>query len=444
MNLHHINLIIRREFLERLRSPGFIIGTILGIVGIVGLSFAPALLQLIGQETTLKIAVVDPHNLIYPYLPQGNDQQPASTPQAAAGQSANPAGVEQAAGASTGARLAFLKADLSDPAVLSDRIKQGKLGAYVVVQGDKATDVTFQMHAKDRPDAVTSSRVLLLLSAASTQAKIRESGLTPEQAASLFAAPGFKIEPIVGGALKDEKAVFQSQFLVYVLLILLYGTTVMYGLAVAMGVVYEKSTRVMEILITSARPIELMLGKVFGIGLAGLAQYVLWVAAGFGALVFSSLGKSSSAGAPQFELASVPPGTLVAFLVFFVLGYLVYAALYAALGSLVNRTEDVNSVTTPITLMLVATYLLSLAALGNTDADYVKWLSFVPFLSPMLMFIRVALSNPAWWEPVLAVAILIISIFFFAWLAAKIYRVGVLLYGKRPSFREIGRMLRTT
>src|SRR5437868_4746527 len=150
MNLHHINLIIKREYLERLRSPGFIIGSVLGIVGIVGLSFAPALLQLISQEKALKIAIVDPRNLIYPYLPQGNSQQPTPAPQA---------GLEQAAIPSTGVRMVFVKAAPADPVVLSDRVKQGKLGAYIVVQGDRASDVTLQLHTKDRPDAATSSGI---------------------------------------------------------------------------------------------------------------------------------------------------------------------------------------------------------------------------------------------------------------------------------------------
>ena len=432
MNLHHINLVIKREFIERLRSPGFIIGTILGFIGIAGLSFIPVVLDLISQETTLKVVIVDQRDLIYPYIPKDS-----ATPVAA---NAQPGAAE--AEAALSARVQFIKSDTTDEKVLSDRIRQGKIGAYVVIEGDRASDASFILHAKDRPSTTTSSRLLLILSAAATQARIRESGVTHEQAQALFSTPGFDIEPIVGGELKDEKAVFQSQALVYVLLILLYGTTVMYGIAVAMGVVYEKSSRVMEILITAVRPIELMLGKIFGIGVLGLTQYVAWVIAGFVGLVISSR-LSDSGVTSQLDLASVPPGTLVAFLVFFVLGYLVYAAMYAALGSLVNRTEDVNSITTPITLMLVATYLVSLLALGNTEADYVRWLSFVPFLSPMLMFIRVALGNPAPWEPILAIIILLATILIFAWVAAKIYRVGVLLYGKRPSFREIGRMLRT-
>jgi ABC-2 type transport system permease protein len=240
--------------------------------------------------------------------------------------------------------------------------------------------------------------------------------------------------------------VFQSQALVYALLLFLYVSTIVYGIQVASGVVWEKSSRVMEILLTSVRPLELMFGKIFGLGLLGLTQYILWVIIGFGGLLLSSVLASPS-GPPAAVVAgsaiiAVPPSTLLYFLLFFVLGYLVYAALYAALGSLVNRIEDVNSITTPLNIVLIATYFLSIYALGNPDAGYVKLLSYVPFFTPMLMFIRVSLSNPAWWEPLLSILLLLAAIFLFAWIAAKIYRVGVLLYGKRPSFREIGRLLR--
>lgn len=433
MNWRHIRLIIKREYLDRFRSPSFAIGTVLGVLGIIALSFLPQLFQLLNQETTMKVAVVDRQNLIYPYLPQNASPTPVAQV---------PGGVDaQATGLS--ASIKFFKPQTDDPAVLSKQVLDGQIGSYIVVQGDKASDVRFDMHVKDRPGAVTSSRILLLLTTAATQARIRETGITPEQAAALFSTPTLKTEAVEGATLKDEKSQFQAVALVYVLLILLYMTTLMYGIQVAMGVVYEKSSRVIEVLITSVRPIELMLGKVFGIGLLGLTQYLAWVVVGLiGFMVGSGMGNGG--GENALELASVPPTTLIAFLVFFMLGYLVYAALYAALGSLVNRTEEVNSITTPITLVVVGVYLLSMLALGNPDAEYIRWLAFVPFLSPMLMFIRVALANPAWWEPVVAVALLIGAVFFFSWLAAKIYRVGVLMYGKRPSFREIGRMMRAT
>lgn len=432
INIRHIMLIIKREYMERLRSPGFIIGTVVGVLAIIALSFLPMLFNLLDKQTTQKIAVVDTRNLIYPYIEAAQNATPIVT---------SPSDASAQAASVTQASVIFMRADSADPQALSQQVTNGSVNGYIVVEGDKASNATFGLHMKDRPSDLLNARIQLALSSAATQARIKESGLTNAQIAALYAPVKVNVQPIVGGSLKDEKLVFQSQALVYFLLILLYGTMVMYGVQVATGVVFEKSSRVMEVLITSVKPLELMLGKVLGIGLLGLTQYAIWIAGGAGAYIFGMLTNNGKGG-PSVDIASVPPSTLVYFLVFFMLGYLVYAAIYAALGSLVNKTEDVNSITTPLTLLLVATYLISLASLANPDADYVRWLSFVPFVSPMLMFMRVALGNYSWWEPTLAILLLLAATFFFAWVAAKIYRVGVLLYGKRPSFREIGRLIR--
>jgi ABC-2 type transport system permease protein len=431
MNLRHIRLIIKREYTQRMKSPGFIIGTILGVVGFLALAFLPTLFKLLEGQSNQRIAILDPRGIIYPYLPA--DTGPVPTPDPGVGLS------QPGVPLSTG--IIFSKANTTDLNVLSEQVKRGELNAYVIVEGDKPSNVSFRYQGKDRPSQATSARLLALLSTAAIQARFQESGITAEQAQTLFAMPDLKVEPIVAGTLKDEQEFAQSTGLVYILLVLLYVTMLMYGIQVAMGVVEEKSSRVMEILITAIRPIELMLGKVFGVGLLGLTQYAIWVAAGLVVLFLSgSLGNTlQTAGV---NLAAVPAPTLIYFLVFFVLGYLLIACLYAALGSLVNRSEDVNSITTPITLVMVATYLLSIWALGNPEADAVKALSFVPFFTPMLMFIRVALSNPAFWEVTLSIFLLAASCLFFAWVAAKIYRTGVLLYGKRPSVREMVRLLR--
>lgn len=432
MNIRHIQLIMKREYLQRLRTPAFIIGTVLVALSIAALSFLPALLNMLGKEDPSKIAIVDPKNLIYSYLPQGADS-PSST----AGD-----GLSQGQQATLSSGFKWSKASTSDSDVLSQKVTSGEISAYVVVEGATLQDIHFVYHGKDRPSQSSSASLLSLLQAASVQARLTASGITPQQAQALFAAPELKVEPIAGGSIRDEKAYFQSASLVYVLLILLYMTMLLYGVQVAMGVVEEKSSRVMEILITAVRPIELMIGKVLGIGLVGLTQYGIWV--GIGLLVLAVSGILSR-GSASFgvDVASVPATTLIFFLIFFVLGYLLYASLYAALASLVNRTEEVNSVTTPITIVMVGTYLLSFYGLANPEADLIRWLSFVPFFTPMLMFIRVALSNPSWWELLISVVLLMGASLFFSWVAAKIYRVGVLLYGKRPSFREIGRLLRS-
>lgn len=433
MNLRHVRLIVRREYLQRVKGPGFIIGTILGVLGLAALSFLPVLLNLLNQQSATKIAVVDQRNLIYPYLSALTAPTPTPVPGSSTAQSSLP----------LSSSLKFSKADTTDESVLSQRVIKGDINAYVIVNGDKPSAVTFTYHGKDRPAVLAATQLTAYLTAATTQAKLQELGITSQQAGVIFSSPTLNVEPVVGGALKDEKVQFQSSALVYILLVLLYITILMYGVQVAMGVVEEKSSRVMEILITAVQPIELMMGKVLGVGLAGLTQYGLWVLSGLSVLLLGgSLGQTLSGSG--IDIASVPAATLFSFLLFFVLGYLLLASLYAALGSLVSRTEEVNSITGPLTIVMVGVYLVSIYAISNPDAEFVRWLSFVPFFTPMLMFIRVALSNPALWEFILAVVILAATSLLFTWIAAKIYRVGVLLYGKRPSFREIARLLRAS
>jgi ABC-2 type transport system permease protein len=432
MNLRNVGLVLKREYLQRLRSPAFIIGTVLGVVAVVALAFLPSLLNLLNQESTTKIAVVDPKNLIYPYLPIQTGPTPTPLPT-----SVTQASLPVASG------IQFVKPDTTDEAALAQQVNAGKLSAYVIVNGDSASDASFTVHVKDRPGTAVSTQFSALLTAAVVQAKMAELGITAQQAQVLFSTPKVTVAPIVGGTLKNQSLVEQSTLLVYVLLIFLYVTILMYGLQVAMGVVEEKSSRIMEILVTAVKPVDLMMGKVVGIGMAGLTQAGIVVAAGLALLTAgSSLGSSlSSSGV---DIALVPAGILVLFLVFFLLGYLLFAALYGAFGSLVSRTEDVNGITGPLTIVMVGVYLVSIYALSNPDAEYIKWLSFVPFFTPMLMFIRAALSNPSIWEVLASIVLLAVTTLLFTWLAAKIYRVGVLMYGKRPSFREIFRLLRTT
>ena len=433
MNLRHIRLILKREYVQRIKSPGFIIGTILGVLSIAALSFLPALLSLLDEQGTLDVAVVDPNGLVYRYLPQESGE-PTPTPIATSPLSQAPQPLSSG--------VNFSNAGTTSPADLSAQVKDDTIDAYLIVHGERASDVSFSYHGKERPGTTTSAQLLALLSAAATQARFAESGISADQASALFAQADFKIEPIVDGSIRDEESYAQSAALAYVLLIFLYGTMLIYGIQVAMGVVEEKSSRVMELLITAVQPLELMIGKVLGVGLVGLTQYGTWVGLGLVTLLIS--GTLGGSPGQNIDVAAVPATTLFFFLLFFVLGYLLFASIYAALGSLVNRTEDVNSVTTPVTIIMVGTYLLSIYSLGNADSDLVRWLSFVPFFTPMLMFIRVALSNPAWWELLISVVLLALSSLFFAWIAAKIYRVGVLLYGKRPSFREVGRLLRSS
>ena len=434
MNFRNLLLVLKREYMQRVRSPGFIIGTVVGILGLAALAFVPALIGLLDQSSTAKVAVVDQNDLVFPTLELLSKPTPTPVP------GSTPA---PQTGLSVGSPIRFSKATTTDPAALDAQVTGGDISAYLIVEGDKASTATFSYHAKDRPGNLTSSQLSAYLNAALTQAKLKEFGVSAQQAQSLYSPPDLKVVPVGGGVLKDQNAQVQSAALVYVLLILLYVVILMYGLQVAMGVVEEKSSRVMELLITAIRPIELMAGKILGIGTAGLTQAGLWVASGLVVLLFRNV-LGDAVGGIGIDVASVPLPTLLSFLLFFILGYVLYAAMYAALGSLVSKTEDVNSVTAPLTIINVAVYLVSIYALSDPEATFVKILSFVPFFTPMLMFIRVALGTVSIWEFVLGVVLVLAMSYLLTWFAAKIYRVGVLLYGKRPSVREIVRLMRTT
>ena len=228
----------------------------------------------------------------------------------------------------------------------------------------------------------------------------------------------------------------------YIMVIVLYMVIMLYGQLVASGVAAEKSNRAMELLITSANPISMMFGKVLACGLAGLGQ----IAAIFGsAVLFYGVNKSYWAGSELIEsLFAIPGSLLVYMLVFFVLGFFIYAFLYGAVGSTVSKTEDVGTASMPINMAFIVVYMVVIFSLSSGSVDNVamKILSFFPLTSPMAMFARIAMSTVPFWEIALSIGLLGAGVVVIGILAAKIYRVGVLLYGTRPKIGELLKALK--
>lgn len=272
----------------------------------------------------------------------------------------------------------------------------------------------------------------------------RESvGLTDEQAAKLNAPVSVVPVQLAGGAGegKSESEIQLAFGLVYVLLFLLYMGVIGYGNTVATSITAEKSSRVMELLVSSVSPLTQMFGKIIGICLLGMTQIALFIVVG---ALNLTLTKDSN---PLFtelniNLADIDPLLLVYFLVFYLLGYLIYAAVFASVGSLVSRTEEVGQVIMPVTLIIVAAFMLAMYGLYNPNAPIVVALSFVPFFSPLLMFLRIGLGDPALWEILLSIGISAAGVYVMGWIAAKIYRTGVLLYGKLPSWKELRKAMK--
>ena len=262
------------------------------------------------------------------------------------------------------------------------------------------------------------------------------SGMSPQDASVVM---DVSIRATVTSLGKNQADNF---FYTYVMIFALYMVIMLYGQMVATNVATEKSSRAMEVLITSARPTSMMFGKVLASCLAGFIQ----IAAVFGsALVLYHINRDYWAGNPLVQsLFNIPPELFAYMLIFFVLGFLIYAFLYGALGSTATKLEDINTSTMPLILLFVAAFMVSMMGMssGNVDSTLMKVCSFVPFTSPMAMFTRIAMSTVPMHEILLSIAILVVSSAGIGVLAAKIYRVGVLLYGTTPKLGAILKAIR--
>ena len=281
-----------------------------------------------------------------------------------------------------------------------------------------------------------AQRVSEVLTGLYRLAALAEAGVAPEQAEAIMAAAAsFDVQSL---------GVDQGQnfFYTYVMIFALYMVILLYGQMVATNVATEKSSRAMELLVTSADPTAMMFGKVAASCLAGLAQLVCVFGS---ALLFYNLNRGYiEDGGILSLLFDMPPSLLAYMFLFFILGFFIYAFLYGAIGSTASKLEDINTSVMPVTMIFIAGFFVVVFGMssGSVDNPLMTACSFIPFTSPMAMFTRVAMSHPALWEIGLSVAILLGSCAGVGVLAARIYRVGVLLYGTKPGLREILRMLK--
>lgn len=242
-------------------------------------------------------------------------------------------------------------------------------------------------------------------------------------------------------ASETGKTMEQAYLSTYVLLMLLYMTVMIYGQMVAQSVASEKSNRAMEMLVTSADPMSLMFGKVIGSGLAGLLQVAVFIAAAFGAY---GLNASHYTGNAMVRSAfGMPAQTVLMTLLFYLLGFFMYAFLYGALGSLASRTEDINNSIMPIVLIFVAAMMLSFIGMMNPDSTLMTVVSLIPLFAPMTMFVRLSMSDVPLFQLLLSIALMLLTTYGLGWLSARIYRIGILMYGKPPRVRELVRILRS-
>jgi ABC-2 type transport system permease protein len=435
--LSNVFAVARREYTIRLRTRSFLFGTLLLLLGVLAIAFAPIVIKAIDQSNEQKIAVhvaatdltIDPVTTLSALV--NATTETGATP--------------------TDSKPEFVVNTVPELAAARRAVIAGDYAAVLEIGRATDGDLTFTLYT----DENATSRMAGLIRQASTSIavgdRLERLGIEPGDQVSLFLPPAFGVDwpdPARTDPTHDTTQMVGRDMLAFGMTVLIFMMIILYGTWIAMSVVEEKSSRVMEVILNAATPFQLLTGKVLGVGAVALTQYIALLASGVAALLAEDavagmlLGTSSAAAVP--EGLTIP--LLLLFGVYGVLGFLVYASLYAAAGSLVSRQEDVNAAVMPMTLISTAGYLVAVyASIGLLDirAGWVTVLSQVPFVSPFMMIGRITSGQVTVPEVVLSIALLVVCILSTLWLAARIYRAGVLLYGQRPGVRAIFRLVRS-
>jgi len=403
--------VARREYLERVRSKAFLVSTILGPTLLAGLMILPILLT--GQRgRPLRIAILDESGALGPDVAQSlSRRQVAGQPRFLV--EAAPAGP-----------IAPTRADLQD------KVVRGELDGYLFLSADALQRSAAEYYGRNVSNMMDLELMNKAVEEALVSRRLSGEGLDPERVRSLTRGVDLKrVRLTARGAREDRGASF---ILSLVLMTLLYTTLAVWGAAVMNSVIEEKTNRVVEVVVSSLSASRLFAGKLVGVGAAGLTQFTVWAVclAAINAVGVASLGAMG-------RLPELSPFLLVAFVLFFLLGYFLYGSMYAAIGAAVNTAQEAQSLVFPVMMPLLASVVMYPMVLTAPDSTLSVALSLVPFFAPLLMFLRMIAVSPPVWQVALSMLLMLATIAGITWAAARIYRVGILMYGKRPTFPEI-------
>jgi ABC-2 type transport system permease protein len=268
--------------------------------------------------------------------------------------------------------------------------------------------------------------------------RLTGAGLDPDAVSELTRRVGLKTLKL-GKAGEETRDQGQTFMLAYVFVMIIYMTVLMYGMYVMRGVLEEKSSHVVEVIISTVKPFELMLGKILGIGAVGLTQFLIWAAL---MAAISAPGMVSAMGMGDIELPAIPAQLLVFFVVYFVLGFLLYGTLYAAVGAAFDTEQEAQNFQFVIMAPLMIPLVLLFQIINQPDSTLSVVLSLIPFFTPMLMFLRMTLTEVPALQIGASLVLMIATILASAWVVGKIYRVGILMHGSKPKLKDLVRWVR--
>ncbi|WP_165755666.1 ABC transporter permease [Ruminiclostridium hungatei] len=395
--------VLKYTYKSQTTSKSFIITTLIFILIIVGMMFLPSVIENLSANDKQDICLVDETGILSDNL-DGLKNEFAES-------------------------FNWNVASKDDMDRLIGRIHDDSIYGILAVTGGKDGLPEAEFITKRVTDDKHIKALHDYLQVRWSSAVLNKLQLSDEQKNLLTSRAGFKVEQL-GKSFED------TYLLSYILMMILFMSILMYGSSVAGGVGYEKSNRVMEILITSVKPTQLLLGKTIGLGLAGLTQFFSYIIAGCGFYMLFK-PKNATLGDLTFNISNINGLILVYLVIFFLLGYFFYATIYAGFGSIVSKNEDLPVVTMPLAMVLLICFFITMYTMTSPDGSIAVIFSIVPFSSPITMFTRILTTDVPLYQILLSIFVLIASIGIFGWLAARIYKVGVLLYGNMPKLKDL-------
>ncbi len=428
-----IALVIRREFLERARTKAFIISTILVPVLLGGMMFAPFLLGRIAPPKPSTIAVLDEAGGVYDALDRelsSDEEDDFFTTRG--GEKVRRYQLE--AVPSDGRSRDRILDDLAD------RIEDKSLTAYLVVpEGiiDGTAEPTY--YARNLSDLDRFRRIRNALTDAVVALRLERRGVGGSEAKEI--TRGVEIETVKIGASgeRSRRGAATEFFVTLIYVMFIYTNILIYGTTLVRSFIEEKTNRVAEVILSSVTPFQLMAGKIIGVGAVGLAQFLIWAGAALGFYAFR--GVSPQTG--EF-FAAIEPWVVGYFVLYFVMGYFLFASLFCIVGAMATNEQEAQNAQTPVVMLCVVAIILALSIGRQPDTPLAVGLSHFPFFSPILMFTRVQVLTPPLWEILLNVAAMLATIAAMTWVAGRVFRVGILMTGKRATIPEILRWIRAS
>jgi len=410
--MHNIWLIAKREYLERVRTKAFLISTLLIPLlmggGIVGSIFAGS-----KAKSTSHITIVSPDQQLATELKSelenGKDSQMTVD-------------VISPGNSSTRATL---------DSMLADKQIDGYLW---ITPGTNPLDrPNFSYTPRSAADIGTKGTITSALRTVLMRERLSHQGMVAHDVDSLMQP--VKVDTTQAGKNADTVSTFVA---IYVLFFLMYMVILLYGMNVARSIIEEKTSRVFEVLLATIKPEELMAGKVIGVGSVGLTQVAVWLLT---AIILTS-GSLVGALAGSKVHVSLNPMQIIFFVVYFLLGYLLYSSIAAALGAMVNSDQELQQLNMILVMPLAGCMFALAPVISNPSGTVARVISLIPFCTPLIMYLRISLATPPAWEIALSIVLMLVTIYAILWVTARIYRVGILMYGKRPNLPEILRWLK--